>query len=595
MEKERLSSLGKLVMSNRQLFVLAIFALLPTASVAASYFSARNLLLTIFVLLGMFAFASVRRATSDRVYLVLLSSLSISLLLATSFVSRNLSGYDIHQEYYIFSQTAAQGWHPETQLVYNSVLSISILPTVLYTVTGLDGVWLFKTIFPLLYSVVPVLLYGLYRKFLSSQAAFLSVFLFMSYPTSYIQITTLGRQEIAELMLAALLLVSCTPSLRATLAGKLMTGILTVGLVTSHYSLAFIYLLLLVLSLVLAKGTRRITPLCSPSMFGFSILIVLSWYLLVSGGTALAELTGLIAIVGTGMIRDLFNPLSRPSVVVEALSFSGVSGVLHLANRVIQYLVQFLLLIGFVIFSVAAPKNASARTLFSSMIVAMVLLLSSVALPFFAFGLNFSRIYQIALLFIAPCFVYGLDGVASWLRRNSQSIRVPSVGVHISRRRLLAAILLTTYFLFVGGWVWAVAMDSPTSTVLDWQRMADSKNLQLKVAYVAEYTVAEDIQAAQWLKYHASSTRSVCADFVSSDHVLNSYGSFAKYLPQIPAECTYTNDYVYLSVFNTVNGTATQQDARTSAIVTWKVSDISATLGTMNVIYSGGAVVYLGP
>lgn len=88
-----------------QISIAVALALLPIASIAASYFSARSLLIVVFVPLGLMAFAGVRRGGNDLSYALLIGSFSLSLLLASTSASRNLIGFDIHQEYYVYSQT----------------------------------------------------------------------------------------------------------------------------------------------------------------------------------------------------------------------------------------------------------------------------------------------------------------------------------------------------------------------------------------------------------------------------------------------------------------------------------------------------------
>src|SRR5208337_4570706 len=112
----------------------------------------------------------------------------------------------IHQEFALFQQVTQQGsWTPQVSILYNAALSVTILPAIISTVSSIDGVSIFKIVYPLLFSLVPMILYRTYRKIMSPGAAFLSVFVFISYPTSYIELTQLGRQMIAELIMILLL------------------------------------------------------------------------------------------------------------------------------------------------------------------------------------------------------------------------------------------------------------------------------------------------------------------------------------------------------------------------------------------------------
>lgn len=553
-------------------------------------------MMAMYLLLGITAFAGTMRdkGASDRFYILLIVCIALSLLLSTTFASRNLSGYDVHLEYNIFSQTVSNGfWNPQSQEVYGSVLSVSVLPAILKIVTGMDGILIFKFVFPVIFSLVPVMLYKIYRKMLAPHAAFLGAFLFMSYPSFYYELTALARQEIAELMLVALLWVSLSPILRGRMTGKTMIVFLTIGLITSHYSLAYVYLLTLVVSVLLARISRSVNAVCTLAILAFTALVVAAWYLLVSQGFALGNLVGLILAVANGVVKDFLSPGSRPFLILEALGITSVaSGVLHLANRITQYLVLALTMLGLMALLFKKSKNNVERTILPLMIAGFMLLSMSVLLPFFTLGLNLSRVYHIALMFISPCFVYGAEGLGLSLQKLSfVAFRFK---MNLPRRKVLAAALLVSYFLFTSGWVWAASMDIPTSQVLDKQRMADSANLQVKAAYYGEYTLAQDITAAQWLKLYGSNGRSICADFVSTYHVLNSYGGFPRQDPRLPRGCSFEDDYIYLSDLNGVQGVGISY-LLGLGFDEWHLSSISPTLDSTNRIYSGDAIVYLYP
>jgi uncharacterized membrane protein len=152
----------------------------------------------------------------------------------------------------------------------------------------------------------------------------------------------------------------------------------------------------------------------------------------------------------------------------------------------------------------------------------------------------------------------------------------------------LVAIILLSYFLFNSGWVWAVATDIPTSPIIDHERMATLPDLRLKASYFGRYIIAEDVAGTSWLTSHFAAGRFLCADYVSRNRVLTSYGGFlGEDISALPYACRLGN-YIYLNILNTRYGVAMQSQA------VWLGYDpeLDATLG--NRIYSNDATTIYG-
>ena len=524
-------------------------------------------------------------------------AVSLSLILSTIVVSDSLNGYDIHQEFNVFLQAwGSKIWRPDIGVPYNSALSISILPLVISTVSGIGGLTIFKFILPLLFSTAPVLLYKLYRKILPPEGAFLSAFLFMSYPSFYGELIYLGRQEVAEVLLLTLLL--CFFSSRKARQGPgktIAVLLLTFGMITAHYSLAYIYLGILAFSILMSRLSDRAVGLCTPGILLLSAVISVCWYPFAASGAAFISLADFVSAVAKGAVVDLFNPISRPPMVMQALGLAPTAaGFLHFANRATQYIVVFSIILGFIIFVWKREKMLAERKMLPLMMFAFVMLCLVVLAPFFAAALNLSRTYQIVLLFLSPCFTYGVvclesgfQAVYSFVRRHVSSVRMSRP----LRKQVLAAGILLCYFLFLSGWVWSVSMEWPGSFLFDRERVIVTYP-DLRVNYYDEYTVPQDIASASWLESHLSGRYSVCADLISRWHVLNSYGGLPRDGPTLPSECNFLNSYVYLGTLNTVYGIGTWWGLE-STYSTWPISSISPILGAKNRVFSdGGSVIY---
>jgi len=82
------------------------------------------------------------------------------------------------------------------QNAYNACLSITILPTILTNLLSVQDILVYKVIFQILFATSPVLVFFILRNYTTPVFAFLSAFLFMSFPTFFNDMPMLNRQEI---------------------------------------------------------------------------------------------------------------------------------------------------------------------------------------------------------------------------------------------------------------------------------------------------------------------------------------------------------------------------------------------------------------
>lgn len=575
---------------------LLAFVLLPIVSCVASYLNAHNFLLALFFLLGSCVFAVFSRLDTrlrDHLYPLLLTCVTLSLVLSATAISSNLHGWDIQQEFSLFTQVFESGtWDANTNVLYNSALSISILPSILSIVSRLEGITIFMFVMPMVFSIVPAVLYKIYRMILAPDGAFLAVFLFMSYPSSYQEITELGRQEIAEVILVLLLWLIVAGYTR--IGGRLGLQpvlLLTFGLVVSHYSLAYIYTFVLASSILLARFSRRAHGLVTLGASLLTAVIALTWYLVVAGGASFNSLGVFASYVVKGLLHDFLNPSTRPDIFLQAIGAkSALPGLLHDLNRMVQSTVILVLLFGFIVFLFRGQKKTEEKVAFPIIVTGVILLVSAAVLPFFAGGFNLSRFFHVSLLFASPCIVYGFSGLEQVLNRvRSLTHRESALSPHCSRGfRLSATTIVLLYFLFTSGWFWAVSMDRPTSLILDRERMLSYPDPMLRIEYYDGYTPLQDITAARFVRAHLRDSASLCAETRSRHQVLVSVGGVPEIGPELPSDCEFSTSYVYLSTLNSRYGEGLSWQG-----TPWYVSEFASNLAAKNRIYSdGGAILY---
>jgi hypothetical protein len=160
----------------------------------------------------------------------------------------------------------------------------------------------------------------------------------------------------------------------------------------------------------------------------------------------------------------------------------------------------------------------------------------------------------------------------------------------------LAAAVLFCYFLFVGGWVWSVTLDYPTSTVLDSQRARDSTNPTVISGYRQEILESQDVAAAVWLRAVRSMNDPLCADSVTINGVLTSYGGNLRTGSEAVDDFAWCpwwvpQSYVFLSQYNTV-GMTVYFPLPYGQYGQYSTSSLQPNIENKNRIFSDGAAVY---
>ena len=177
-------------------------------------------------------------------YPLAICMISVALLFHVSLITNYITGVDIHVEYYLANLVRINSiWDATIANSYNAMLSIVMLGPIYSLICGMDLTWVFKIIYPLLYSLVPVGIYLVCNRQVNSKISFLAAFFFIAVNTFYAIMISLARQEIAELFLTLILLVVVTKPLNAT-AQKALFLIFSASLIVSHYSISYIFLFL---------------------------------------------------------------------------------------------------------------------------------------------------------------------------------------------------------------------------------------------------------------------------------------------------------------------------------------------------------------
>jgi uncharacterized membrane protein len=185
--------------------------------------------------------------------------MALAMLWSTSLRGQYITGHDIQLEYYVFRLTdAAKHWTMANfQDAYNACLSITILPTVLKSLSGIDAVQQYKVVFQALFALASAGVVALsWRVYKSRVLAFLAGFIFITFPTFVTDMPMLVRQETAFMFFIALLMVVMNRAW-SVWQRRWLVAMLVAGIILSHYSTTFVTAGLFAGVLVLVAAARR--------------------------------------------------------------------------------------------------------------------------------------------------------------------------------------------------------------------------------------------------------------------------------------------------------------------------------------------------
>jgi len=562
-----------------------LLTILPILSVLGAMwvnaFGNNQILLLTIIAIGVLFVVGItsKKTLPPKLYPLATLMIAISLLYGSSLISKYLVtfGSDISGEYFTF-QTTENSAHWSSVLMQpghgrlNSMLSVTILPTIYSKLLNMSGTYVLKILYPLIFSFVPLALYQLWQKNLGKKGAFAAAFLLMAQGTFHSEMLGLARQMVAELFLVLLLLVILNKKMKPF--NKMMCfTIFGVVLVTSHYALALIFLFFIsftLISLILMKrSSRNITA--TMVVFFFAIMFV--WYLYTSGSAVFDNMVSYGNYVYE-QLDQFFNPASRGEIVLRGLGLERPPTIWNTFGRAFAYLTEIFIALGFVGLITRRVNIKLEREHFTFTVVAVAFLAALIAVPGLASTMNMTRYYHILLFFLAPLGVLGAEFLVRLISKQEKHLCIS----------ILLLIVLVPYFLFQTGFVYEITKSESWSIPLSCYRMNS-----YKLYYHFGYTDDWSVFAAKWMhKELTNRNTQVYADLSSIENVLTTYGS--KYGGSVLALSNVTSvtihGAVYLNSLNIMHKTIVTE----SYLCT---PDELSFLDDLNKIYTnGGSEIY---
>ncbi len=623
----------KNVLSPPALFLSLIPFLAIFGTYLVNFYNINTLLIfMIVVIVSIVLLIGFDKLISSKFYPLAVFVISLSLLLHNSLISMYIWGADIHYEYYFSNLVMTNAfWDSTIPVATNAMLSIVMLAPILSNISGISLTWVFKIIYPAIFSLMPLGLYQLFQKKTDDKIAFLSVFFFMSLFTFYNEMLALARQQIAELFLVLLILLVFNKDIYKV--GK--NGLIIVfssSLAVSHYGLSYIYKIIFIavwFILILSENSKiqklmhdfyskfsrykgkvlidnltlsKIKDRAITSTFALQFVVfALTWYMYISSSSAFVS----IVQIGDHIVNSFFTDfLNRQTT--EGLDFMMMEAgsPLHHVTKYLHLITQSFIAVGIVALLLKSNKKEFEREYSVFAGANCMILFASIAVPFFAISLNTTRLYQITLIFLAPFFVTG--GVIVF-RILSSIFRESWTNQHIKSSLKVLSVFLIIFFLFNNGFVYEVARDNPTSISISQKSIKTDGSAKDKSRFYSVLnTFEQDFFSARWfdnnVNQEADYTK-VYTDYISS-YPLISYGMVVTDHQRILSDTITSIEpdaFVFLGHSNVVEkvikvrpeGLTTFNATELSPI--FNINELSPFLRSINKIYAnGGSEIYVG-
>ncbi len=570
-------------------FSWVLLGSLPVLAILGSTFVNLNgnsgiLLIVMLIIALMILVTSNRSGTNPPLVLFVVT---IALLLHTSLISNYLVGFDVHRAYHVFAITQSNsGWVPSINETgpyaprLNQMLSATVLPTIYSNILNLEGILIFKTVYPLIFALVPVGLFQIYQKYMQRKEAILAAFFILCDITFFAEMPGLPTQMIAESFLVLSLVVILHEKVSAAAKLVLLT-IFGAGIVVSHYGTSYVFMFILLIgwSILYFSEKKKNAKIKSTHVILY-FTMVFSWYIYTSQSASFVFVLDMGQHIYASFWTDLLDPQSRTSDVLAGFGMGEPAvSIGHWLGRGLHYLTQFFIVSGVAAILLRSKTNYRfdrEYTILSALMLAFVI--SPLVLPSFNL-LNITRMYHMSLLFLAPFSIVGGDLVLTQFTELRKSHMVT----------IANSIIIASLFLFESGFIYEVTGDVSYSIPLSLYRK-DRASIYGR-GYLTEHL---DVIGAEWLSSNVvlKENMTIYADGISVFCGLNSYGVLPSDYAEMLDNSTRLKNadaYVYLRKFNTFDGkiALTRQQ--------WlNTSDISLELEALHKIYSNGGAEIFG-
>ncbi len=527
--------------SSPFVFIPLFFPILFICGILIMNYTGNNLFL--FMGIGLISVYTLIFTLKDKLkefnYPFSLLMISVSLLLMYSLRSNHILGTDVNIEYALY-QSVAQSLYwiiPAGNQSYLACLSISVLPTIFQSLMSVKGELMYKLVFPIIFSFLPLIVYFLSQKFFDNRISFLTGLFFLSQ-TGFFSLIEVMRQGIALIFVGMAILIIFDETF-PEIQKKILFIIFIFSIVISHYSTAYILLIVfgvvwviliskkLILGLysknrkksVNSLSTKIANNILSYSIIVLFLLFIFVWYAQLTD----TAFTGSINFIKSTLYN--LNLFFLQDITPNQDTLTPLGIVSTFADKITYYigtLIRLIMLVGIIALFVNYYKKILKfvnKIPFSSIIkfpdylkdkirstpeefiwmilISFVLIFADLLVSYIVSGRGsypINRLYITLMFFIAPLFVFGFLTLTKYIKKNLQVF-------------LLALLILMQLFSVMG---------------LFQQAYGVSENVVFNSegpTYEKSYIFDQDINSGVWLKNNGEQNLTIYGDAFSIVHL----------------------------------------------------------------------------
>lgn len=528
-----------------------------------------SILLLMLFLIPIYVLAVVylRRKISNLTYPLALFNITIAILLMHGLTSNYINGRDVHYEYYAFCVVAENLYWSISNFnhAYTACLSTSILPTIYWSLLGVDKLYIYKLYYQLIWATVPLSCYVLYNYYVGSLRAFLSSFLIISQTGFIYTLQSAMRTELAFYYFILVMVTFFNKNIN-DMNKKILFVIFSFSMILSHYSTSYIFFFFMTIYFVINLAYKRLNLNFSTTLVILIFVEIVFWY---------GQLTDSTFSNGVLLIKNTFETLKyifvddlRSSdaytifgssvtssakgisvvifdIILGVITVGLVSSVMSDIPKLIKenfdtshylytdFYMKYKQLIE-IQSSSKFPKEYSLISIIFYSIVSFYILL-----PFISTGYDPQRLYLQGLLIFAPFFIVGSETIMNFMHK---------------KRFCLSFITLLIISQFFCG------------TYLHYQLcgIPQSEDLNRKGGNYGEYYIHDqEVIAAKWLSLYSNKNKEIYTDYFGRTRIMLGYVTmiqkYGSKRPSVRTDFFEKNEplkegYIYLRRFNVFDG-----------------------------------------
>lgn len=222
-------------------------------------------------IVAMLIMAAIFSSRLDKTLLeVILYAAGLAMIWSSSLRGDPIYGFDIATEYQRLQQTVLTGiWHAaHPGDAYGAMLSVTVMPAELHFLSGVPALLVFKVVYPMIYALFPVAVFGLARMIISRRWAFVAA-AFVIGQYAFPEIAGFARQEIALVLFAGLITAMLDTRIRRR-SRWFLVALLAVAAALSHYSTTYLAITIIGLMLPMQWAASWIRDI--PRITGAAII-----------------------------------------------------------------------------------------------------------------------------------------------------------------------------------------------------------------------------------------------------------------------------------------------------------------------------------